>query len=68
MITVLLFISLSSLTVSLDFPKNINILNTKKSDNSRIEEMIELEEIEKRVIEKKENTIIVFYAEWCHHW
>jgi hypothetical protein len=51
-----------------DFPKNNNILESEKSVESRIEEMNDLEEIEKRIFEKKENTIILFYADWCHHW
>jgi thiol:disulfide interchange protein len=63
-----LMIYFNSFIQSLDFPKNKNILDTPKSENSRIEEMTELEEVEKRIFEKKENTIIVFYADWCHHW
>jgi hypothetical protein len=66
---IFLTISLLSLTACIvDFPKNINILDSEKSNISRIEEMNDLEEIDKHIFEKKENTIIVFYAEWCHHW
>jgi len=63
---ILFFFSYSICMV--DFPKNSNLLESEKSVESRIEEMNDLEEIEKRIFENKENTMIVFYADWCHHW
>ena len=66
--TLLILYFLSYSICMVDFPKNSNILESEKSVESRVEEMNDLEEIQRRIFENKENTMIVFYADWCHHW
>ena len=65
---IFVILSLLSSILAVDFSKHSNLLDTEKSDKSRVEDMTELEALENRIFEKKENTIIVFYADWCHHW
>ena len=59
---------LFSSTLAVEHSKNLNILDSEKSNISRVEDITNLEELETRLFEKKENSIIVFYADWCHHW
>lgn len=53
---------------TIEYPKNINIVRTEKYDEKRSEDIEDLELLQKKLIENKENSIIVFHADWCHHW
>jgi hypothetical protein len=50
------------------FPKNANIQNTARLHKPRAENMEDLDLLKQKMLENKENSIIVFHADWCHHW
>ena len=48
--------------------KTKDILNSEKLAQKRSEFVEDLELVKKRIYENKENSILVFYADWCPHW
>jgi len=65
---IITMLCLFSSILAVDNSKQANILDSAKSNKSRAEDITDLVELETRLFEKKENSIIVFYADWCHHW
>jgi hypothetical protein len=48
--------------------KTNDILNSEKLENKRSEVIEDLDLIKKRIFENLENSLVVFYADWCPHW
>lgn len=59
---------LALLVTTLEFKINQNIINSGKSEESKVQYITTYEDIRKILFEEKKNAIIVFYADWCHHW
>lgn len=53
--------------VSIDFQINNGILNSKRFRSHRLEELDNLNTVLQK-IESESNMLILFYADWCHHW
>ncbi len=62
------YILLSNIISSLEFKKNKNIMNSEKSETSKVNYITSYDEIRKILFEDKKNSIILFYADWCSHW
>ncbi len=48
--------------------KTNDILNSEKLENIRSENIEDLDLIKKRIFDNLENSLVVFYADWCPHW
>jgi thiol:disulfide interchange protein len=59
-----IFICLTNLAISTP----TGLLNSKKLSKKQSESMEDLEILKKRIFENEENSILVFYADWCGHW
>jgi thiol:disulfide interchange protein len=56
-------------TNNLEFKKNKDTIKIKISNYSLVRNITSLNKIQKEIFEDKEkNHIILFYADWCHHW
>jgi hypothetical protein len=64
---IIIIISILSILNSVN-TKTKDILNSKKLAQKRSEFVEDLELVKKRIYENKENSILVFYADWCSHW
>lgn len=56
------------LILSVDFKKNIDIIKTPKSDESKVVYISKYQEIREIIFVQKQNAVVVFYADWCPHW
>jgi thiol-disulfide isomerase/thioredoxin len=63
----LIVLSLIYQSLNLDFKKNSDIIKGRKSHSSRLRELESLDQVNENV-ESGRNIMILFYAEWCHHW
>ena len=52
---------------SIEFKKNSDILNTPKSADPKVKEILEIQDILNHISQSK-HFIIVFHADWCYHW
>lgn len=59
---------IGSLANCLEFAKNKNIVSSEKGANSNVIKVTELVQLTSRAIKNKENSIVIFYADWCGHW
>ena len=54
-------------TLNVDFKKNTDILKSKKFFSSRLKEIENLTFLQDK-IDSQSNMLILFHADWCHHW
>ena len=61
-------INLFIIAYCVEFPKNKNILNSELLETKTSEAIENLDLIIKKIFTNKENSIVVFHADWCGHW
>jgi hypothetical protein len=62
-----IFFALIYQFLSIDFKRNNGILNSRRFRSPRHEELENLNIIQDK-IDSESNMLILFYADWCHHW
>lgn len=55
-------------SLNLDFKKNAELIKEKISEDSQVKKIISLKQINSEINKGLKNNIILFYADWCHHW
>ena len=61
-------IILPIITISFGYNKNKFLLQSPKSPDSKVQLLNNYDDLRNIIFEKKENSILVFYADWCPHW
>jgi hypothetical protein len=69
LLNILICLMIIHITNNLEFKKNKDTIKIKESQNSLVRNITSLNKIQKEIFEGVEkNHIILFYADWCHHW